>query len=156
MDFPGGSVVKNPPAKQERQIQSLSQEDLRRRKWQPIPVFLPWKCHGQRSLAGYSSWDHQRVGHNVGTKQQQQYMLYSYYIKFELEISDLLMREHRGKCEEKNFLKHLGEGYFFNASYKIKSMNKKNPLKMLASDLKNSGNLSNNVKENKEQAFIGV
>ena len=27
-----------------------------RRKWQPIPVFLPGKCQGQRSLAGYSPW----------------------------------------------------------------------------------------------------
>ena len=27
-----------------------------RRKWQPSPVFLPGKSHGQRSLAGYSSW----------------------------------------------------------------------------------------------------
>ena len=27
-----------------------------RRKWQPIPVFLPGKAHGQRSLAGYSKW----------------------------------------------------------------------------------------------------
>ena len=26
------------------------------RKWQPTPVFLPGKSHGQRSLAGYSSW----------------------------------------------------------------------------------------------------
>ena len=25
-----------------------------RRKWQPAPVFLLWKSHGQRSLAGYS------------------------------------------------------------------------------------------------------
>ena len=25
-----------------------------RRKWQPIPVFLPRKSHGQRRLAGYS------------------------------------------------------------------------------------------------------
>ena len=25
-----------------------------RRKWQPIPVFLPGKVYGQRSLAGYS------------------------------------------------------------------------------------------------------
>ena len=25
-----------------------------RRKWQPTPVFLPGKCHGQRSLADYS------------------------------------------------------------------------------------------------------
>ena len=29
---------------------------LQRRKWQPIPVFLPGKSHGQRSLAGYSPW----------------------------------------------------------------------------------------------------
>ena len=25
-----------------------------RRKWQPIPIFLPGKSHGQRSLAGYT------------------------------------------------------------------------------------------------------
>ena len=29
---------------------------LWRRKWQPIPVFLPGKFHGQRSLVGYSPW----------------------------------------------------------------------------------------------------
>ena len=27
-----------------------------RRKWQPIPVLLPGKSHGQRSLVGYSPW----------------------------------------------------------------------------------------------------
>ena len=27
-----------------------------RKKWQPIPVFLPGKSHGQRSLVGYSPW----------------------------------------------------------------------------------------------------
>ena len=27
-----------------------------RRKWQPTPVFLPGKPHGQKSLAGCSSW----------------------------------------------------------------------------------------------------
>ena len=26
------------------------------KKWQPTPVFLPEKLHGQRSLAGYSPW----------------------------------------------------------------------------------------------------
>ena len=26
------------------------------RKWQPTPVFLTGKFHGQRSLAGYSPW----------------------------------------------------------------------------------------------------
>ena len=34
-----------------------------RRKWQPTPVFLPGKSHGQKSLAGYSSWGH-RFGHD--------------------------------------------------------------------------------------------
>ena len=29
-----------------------------RRKWQPIPVFLPGKFRGQWSLAGYSPWCH--------------------------------------------------------------------------------------------------
>ena len=28
-----------------------------RRKWQPTPVLLPGKSHGQRSLVDYSSWD---------------------------------------------------------------------------------------------------
>ena len=29
-----------------------------RRKWQSTPVFLPGESHGQRSLVGYSPWDH--------------------------------------------------------------------------------------------------
>ena len=29
-----------------------------RREWLPIPVFLPGKFHGQRSLASHSPWDH--------------------------------------------------------------------------------------------------
>ena len=27
-----------------------------RREWQPTPVFLPGKSHGQRILVGYSPW----------------------------------------------------------------------------------------------------
>ena len=41
-----------------------------RRKWQPTPVFLPGKSHGQRSLVGYRKWGHEIVGHNLVTKQQ--------------------------------------------------------------------------------------
>ena len=29
-----------------------------RKKWQPAPVFLPGKFHGQRRLASYSPWGH--------------------------------------------------------------------------------------------------
>ena len=31
---------------------------LWRKEWTPIPVFLPEKFHGQRSLVGYSPWGH--------------------------------------------------------------------------------------------------
>ena len=32
-----------------------------RTKWQPTPVFLSGKSHGQRSLVGYSSWGHKEL-----------------------------------------------------------------------------------------------
>ena len=32
-----------------------------RREWQPTPVFLPRKSHGQKSLAGYSLWGHKEL-----------------------------------------------------------------------------------------------
>ena len=40
-----------------------------RKKWQPTPIFLLGKFHGQRSLAGYSRWGRKRVGHGLATKQ---------------------------------------------------------------------------------------
>ena len=41
-----------------------------RRKWQPNPVFLPGKSHGQRSPAEYSPRSCKRVRHSLTTKQQ--------------------------------------------------------------------------------------
>ena len=32
-----------------------------RREWLPTPVFLPGEFHGQRSLTGYSPWDHKEL-----------------------------------------------------------------------------------------------
>ena len=57
MGFPGGSVVKNLPARQDTWVQSLDQKISWRRNWQPTPVFLLGEIHGQRSLLGYSPWD---------------------------------------------------------------------------------------------------
>ena len=55
--FPTGKCV---PAR----IRSLAppSEPHWSRKWQLSSVFLSGEFHGQRSLAGYSPWDH-RVGH---------------------------------------------------------------------------------------------
>ena len=42
-----------------------------RRKWQPHShMFLPGKSHEQRSLAGYSTWGHKGVRHDLETKQK--------------------------------------------------------------------------------------
>ena len=54
--FPGGSVVKNPPRR--HRFDPWVGKIPWRRKWQPAPVFLPRKCHGQRSLVDYSPWGH--------------------------------------------------------------------------------------------------
>ena len=57
LGFPGGSVVQNPSAnaRDEGWIPGVRKLPWRR-KWQPIPVCLPGKSHGQRNLVGYSSW----------------------------------------------------------------------------------------------------
>ena len=55
--------VKNQPAMQETQVQSLVQEDPLVEEMGNTPVFLPGKSKGQRSLAGYSSKGH-RVRHS--------------------------------------------------------------------------------------------
>ena len=47
---------KESACKAEMLVWSLGQEDPLRKKWQPTPVFLPGKSHGQRSLAGCSIW----------------------------------------------------------------------------------------------------
>ena len=62
MGFPGGSVVKNPPANagdaRAWGFNPWVGKILWRRKWQPSPVFLPGKSHGQRSLEGYCPQGH--------------------------------------------------------------------------------------------------
>ena len=51
-------MVKNPPALQQNQVQSLTPEDPLEKEMQPNPIFPPGKSPGQRSLAGYSPWGH--------------------------------------------------------------------------------------------------
>ena len=47
-------TVKHLSAMLETRVWSLGWEDPLGRKWQPTPVLLPGKSHGQRSLVGYS------------------------------------------------------------------------------------------------------
>ena len=61
-------VVKNPPANARDTRDDGSIPGLGRfpggGKWQSTPEFLPGKSHGQRSLAGYSSWHHKELDMN--------------------------------------------------------------------------------------------
>ena len=55
--FPGGSDHKESACQCRRPRFNLWVRKIPwRREWQPTPVFLPGKSHGQRSLAGCSPW----------------------------------------------------------------------------------------------------
>ena len=51
-------MVKNLPPKAGDKKCGLDPWVGLRRKWQPTPVFLPGKSHGQGSLVDYSPWGH--------------------------------------------------------------------------------------------------
>ena len=57
VDFPGGARGKESACQyRRRRFDPWDGKIPLRRKWQPTPVFLPGKPHGQRSLVGYSPW----------------------------------------------------------------------------------------------------
>ena len=58
---------------------------LWKRKWQPTPLFLPGEFHGQRSLAGYSTWDHKKLDTTERL---------SYSVFFMVQLSHLYMKKH--------------------------------------------------------------
>ena len=69
-NFPGGSVVKNLPAKQEMRGWPLGWEDSLEKEMATHSSILAWEILW--SLAGHSPWGCKRVKHDLATKQQQQ------------------------------------------------------------------------------------
>ena len=49
--YANGSAVKNSPAMQETQVQSLGQEDTWGRKWEPTSIFSAGEFHRQKSFS---------------------------------------------------------------------------------------------------------
>ena len=75
MGFPGGAVVKKPPALQEMWVQSLGLED-------PLAThssILAWEIPWTEEPGELQSMALQRAGHNLATIQQQPQQLL-YYI----------------------------------------------------------------------------
>ena len=113
MSFIAIVTVKNLPAVQKTWVQSLGQEDPQRKKWQPIPVFLPGTSHGQRNLVGYSPRGSQRVGHSWTTT------TFTFFLELCFPVEYNLHHMHNLKfCH--NHIKKLKGSYIFVTQYFIK------------------------------------
>ena len=62
--FPSGSVVKNPPATQKTQVQSLHQEDPLEKGMATHSSILAWRIPWTEEPGGLQSMGSQRVGHD--------------------------------------------------------------------------------------------
>ena len=69
--FPSGSAMKNLPAMQENQIQSLGQKDPLEKEMVTNSSILVWEIPWTEETSGLQSpWGRKRVRHNLATKQQ--------------------------------------------------------------------------------------
>ena len=106
-----------------------------RRKWQPTPVFLPGKSHGQRSLAGYSPWGCQRAGHALLTEPAyMQCIIHTFYCCVK-QLKIFLQRKKRHLKEMTQVIPPTGASVIyatslalslsclFHCSYKKQSVN---------------------------------
>ena len=63
-DFPVAQMVKNLPAMQETQVQSLGQEDPLDKRTATHSNILAWRIPWTEEPGGLQSMESQRVGHN--------------------------------------------------------------------------------------------
>ena len=68
--FPGGSVVKNPPALQEMRVRSLSWLDPLEKETTAHSSILAWEVPWVEDPGGLQSMGSQIVRHDLVTKQQ--------------------------------------------------------------------------------------
>ena len=61
--FPGGSVVKNPPAMQETHFQSLGQEDPLEKEMATHSSIIAWRIPWREESGRLQSMELQRFGH---------------------------------------------------------------------------------------------
>lgn len=78
MGFPGISVVKNPPAKQETRVQTLEdQEDPLEKEMATHSTILAEEIPQTEEPGGLQSVGSKKVGRNLVTQQQQQQQSHS-------------------------------------------------------------------------------
>ena len=70
MGFLGGSAVKNLPAMQEKQVQSLGQEDPLEEEMATHSSILTWEILWTEEPGKVRSMDSQRIGYDLATEHQ--------------------------------------------------------------------------------------
>ena len=70
--FPGGSAVRNPPAMQERQLQSMDWEDPLEKEMATYSSVPAWESPRTVEPGGLQFMVSQRVRHDLGPEQQRQ------------------------------------------------------------------------------------
>ena len=73
MGFPNGSAVKNPPAIQETQVQSLDQKAHLEEEMATHSSIVAWEIPWTEQSGGLQSIRLQRVGHNLAYVQAQRH-----------------------------------------------------------------------------------
>ena len=71
-----------------------------RREWLPTPIFLPWKFHGQRSLAGYSPWGHKNSDMTKWLREMQEMKAERKPLFLSKDIIKVNFRSQRGTSSE--------------------------------------------------------
>ena len=66
-----------------------------RRKWQPTPIFLLGRSHGQRNLVGCSPWGHKELDATEVTWQQQRWSIRPRCLSSEIQIGLPNIKEYR-------------------------------------------------------------
>ena len=73
MGFPGGSVLKNPPANTGDQVQSLGEKDSLEKEMSAFSSILAWEIPWTEVPGGLQFMGSQRVGHYLAVKTSNQH-----------------------------------------------------------------------------------
>ena len=105
--FPGGASDKESACQCRRhqrcQFDSWVGKNLWKRKWQPTPVFLPGKFHGQGSLASYSSYSSKELNMTEDTFMHIVYKVETEFTCLDPTLTYLYPILHLSQCEHFKF-----------------------------------------------------
>ena len=86
-------MVKNPPAMQEAQVQSLGREDPLEKEMATHSSILAWRIPWTEEPGGLQSVGSQRVRHDLATQQQQHEVVRKWFV---MSVREMLFSQLEG------------------------------------------------------------